>query len=649
MAATVLGYEGNRDARSLVSWGAAAILVDGDLVNGASGMHRPHDEEEFRQLTREGTISALESPIILKQYRNADRPLVVELALTFVDEAGIKDVVPRKGLRGSSHERGFQVYVFADLDAFNAYRSQVATRVVQKLLDLQDETEGAIVELRERLLHAGLTLHAHDGVLNALQAFYEDAFGEDRTFALEMAKARVRDPLEQRQLECVHRALLAAEAALQAAAGAPPDPNGDHAYVLQYREGVADSGGLALRDAAHIVGSANRVDGFAGEETVRRFPFLRSPPSTQLQAISTGSAKLHFVPTIAGEPFSDRVARYLNLTVLQDIIDGKLGEAVEQRATAQVVKALQTVVQPSPQTVVEHRPIDASEYTRIEPETLWDDDGRPQPKGAEYSEPLVLLGYQSGLLQDWGKLEINIFPGTRIRLASDRDRDGNEPMGIDALKQRNDFLFRPTLFTLVRQRLASGRRKYWLQQVRPVAAYLKSAVITAIPSTFVHDAFVYRLDLAIGLRGDGHVLHIRESGGDTVAELEVASLELSGAQKWMRAFQSVCENLEISDFRSSRLGPVFMPSPTALERVLVVLQEADGPLDRDAISQRIREQFRPDVHVDVWTVVRKHTSHFTVDDGEVSLTLRGAQIARAYLAVERRSASARKASRTSEP
>jgi hypothetical protein len=92
-----------------------------------------------------------------------------------------------------------------------------------------------------------------------------------------------------------------------------------------------------------------------------------------------------------------------------------------------------------------------------------------------------------------------------------------------------------------------------------------------------------------------------------------------------------------------------MPSPSALERVLVVLQEADVPLDRDAVAQRIREQFRRDVRVDVWTVVRKYSSHFTVDDGEVSLTRRGALVARAYLAVERRSVSARNAPRISEP
>jgi len=611
MDVLVIGYEGRRDHRAEASWGAAAVRDADDLMHGATRLRVPYTDEQAAALEARGALTRLPENIAIS-LRAPDRPIVVDLSEEFVALANLNEIRPPAGHKATISMAKRRIYVFRNLKAFDSFRAALADKVARRFLypdGLDDST-------LERLVHTGLIVHARSGALNALKVTLAPA--DKRKLRSQMARATLRSEEETSRFDTLLRAALAVKEQRQ-------KPKKD-SYKIRYAEGVAQGGGIDVSNALTFLSSVKRFENHAQAALRDQFSFLTNVPSSRLEQIAVGSAVFHFAPEVEGEPLGDSIARYLSLSMFQDAVDGKVPERI--RENVQVLEAVEKIVNPGLNTVVQHQRLTDEEFHHVEQPDV---DGAPEPEvvvGQKYSEPLTLLGYQSGLLDDFGKLEITIFPGVRLRVSSKKDRDGREPTGVADLKHRNDFLFRPALFTLVRERIGTDRRRYHLQEVRLLASLKRGGgTITAIPSSVIPDAFVYRLGLST-----------RESSGQLHTDLGDfdTSAEVSEARAWMRAWQECCYEKEVHDLRLSRLAPVRMPSPPAIARVLLTLLGEEEPLTAPAVWDKIRKNFPRDINVDVWATYSRYKSFLTLEEGALRLTNEGERYARAYELIQRR-------------
>lgn len=635
MSAIVIGYEGSKLPASRVSWGAAAIK-DGDLLrNGGSGLTQPYRQEEIDALVTSGALTRFKNHIELAYHRSEDRPLVVALHPEFISEAGIYELRPKVGLRAeATTDEGWSVYVFADEAALNAYRDRVACSVIQQALKMHPEHTSSEIY---QFLTEGLILHGHDGALNAAAAFYDPDFGDDREFALELALARLRTNVENDIAKALFRALESAEASTRdEKAGQLADRA---QYKIEYQNGIASGGGLGIPSAASLFSDLSVLDRVARDEAKRQFPFLEKDQPSQVNALLPGSASLVFASAIKGESFSDRVSRYLKLTVLEELVDGKRADLVEQKGPA-VVNSLRRVVQPTPETQAQHKLIARTALQPIGSTRHLETFERGEPVGPVTSEPMALLGYQSGLLDDWGKLEICIAPGTRIRLDSRKNDLEHPPVGIDTFLERDDFLFRPAIFTLVRERRDNGKPKYWLREARLIEDGAE-ATVTAIPSFVVDDAFLTRLSATVEIATRTMTI---EASKTRKWSSRIKKATLTNAQEWMLKYdEDFRMGLELDELKPIRIGPIYMPSPTALQRIAVVLHEEGEELSSSALIERVRALFHDDVSVKPESLVKKFPQYLeNPREDIIALTDLGKKFAKAYLAIETKSVTARK-------
>lgn len=624
----VIGYEGTRDDSLGVSWGPAAIDTGKELENGAAGLRQPLTPELVQSLVSDGAITLLDGEIEVRHF-DKDAPLVVELSHAFLSEIGAAKwhTSPSlRGRRGTLEGESRVAVVFADEPSFDAYRVLLLNRLIERVIYERPEQER-----RTKYIQAALVLDTHSPAANALEAFYD----EDQEFAFEFACSNVRGEKSLGELNRVFAALKAARAADHFA---PSNSTGDSDkvdYFVRYRDGIASSGGgLSIHDALKLVRSVAELDEFSKQKTKGFFPFIQEAPTAHLQAIAEGSAILHFSSAVEGESFGQRVARFLSLSVLQEVIEGR-PEQLEKKQN--LLEAHRVVVKPTPATHVQHKGIGDPEFRQIEADAQSVKKDLPAPTGPRTSEPLVVLGYQSGLLDEWGKLQINIFPGKRILLSANESDLKRAPDGVDVLKSRKDFLFRPALFQLVRVR-TGYKRRYWLRSVTLLEDGAQG-VITAMPSNFVDDAFVYRLNMPVKNEG-GHL--VIEGIDKELRRLVIGARELSRAQEWMRAYHDLCEVYELADVRRSRLAPIVMPRPTAFQRVLVVLHEQKRDMSPEEIVAAVDQQFLRDQVLSFRPMLRAYDKFIRLRSGAIYLTEDGERLARAYLAVEARGISARR-------
>lgn len=155
----MVGYEGHR-GDSALSWGSAAVLMDGILVNAVSGMGRAQSDEEIAEMAASGTITLLPNRREIPECFGA-------CVLEATEEArGILklDAGDFRAITETGPDSTF--YVFTSHAVFDAFRRRVADALSTHILF------GMAHEGRIRAIEVGRVLSAHHPVLNALSAWY---------------------------------------------------------------------------------------------------------------------------------------------------------------------------------------------------------------------------------------------------------------------------------------------------------------------------------------------------------------------------------------------------------------------------------------------------------------------------------------------
>lgn len=539
MTAEVFAFEGNLPSEKVVSWGTAAIRRNGRVWNPVTG--RECSEADAQDLVDDGHLSLLPTPIRLTA-AHANRPLVVTtIRLEAVySEYLLADTGRVGGLAGSTRSGGYQVYVFTDIEAFDRYATPVIDDLLHRVLFKESEGEG----IKKELVTLGLTLNSAHPFLLATKVH----ISSHDPFVRELARANLRDAESTRAFDDALTSFLRLESD----------------YELIYEGGVAEGGGLDLDVATQTFNNLSYIHRHLAPTLAKDYPFLRdafAPP--RFQEMRAASAHLSFSTGPQDLPLGQRLARVVELRAIEAALGGRAAEDI--RSNVKFEQAVRSLVNPSPETRVAHRPIDKDEAVPVE-------EIEPAPQSAlPETETLVLLGFQEGLKNFANQIGIRLGPSTHVWVSAIDNGSGEQPEGVEVLQQGNTFLFRPAVFS-VERRLHAGRETFFLLRMKLLSAG-DSAVLTALPSSVVQGAFLVDLEIQVKLVDDDQ---LSITGAPSVTGLSGRTLGMSAA--WLRTFTHGVRPREMM-VGQGQLGrwlhPVRPPKPSALARVLLALEKLE--------------------------------------------------------------------------
>jgi hypothetical protein len=597
----VIAFEGKRNAHGLVSWGAAALRQDDELINPTTGLRLPFSDEHISDLASDGALTVLDKPIDVDDEFAASPMIVLEIRLGEFEEVVRVSMGRVGGVVRSAHRAEYNYYIFQNRIAFDQYKRGAVAAILHELFyePLGDEKAGV-------LLGAGLTLDPHNPGLGALRV----SRSKNPHITQAIAVASLRSDEDRR---CFHELLDAIRSE-------------DNDYVLKYQDGIASGGGgLDTDQAARILGAMTNVHQLFAKQLKTDFPFLQTPPAARLHELRAASAEFHFTPQVTDRPFGEKVARYLELKLLQKAISGTIPKKLEHSEPFR--EALLQIVQPDDATVVNHRPFGEERLAPIKVHTFDVEAASPT-----WSYPLVLLGYQSGLIREARRIEINIFPGRRLSLSAEDDGAGQLPLGLAFLKQRNDFLFKPNLYTVVRHMDEHKSETFYLQAVQTIEPG-KVYAVTAIPSSVLSGAFVHKLDLEVRRSSKGDIIELPVDRIDGVN-----AVSLPDAQRWMATYADACRHLELADMRQSRLAPARMPPPSVLIQILSALEKLGGSANQIELVTTVNKLYGKSMRANN-TRREVHRNKRLLEFAgatDIKITVEGSRFLRAYQAIERR-------------
>lgn len=565
MKLQVVGFEGSRDQDSPVSWGTAAI-VSGEFVINAETRHQsPLDHLD--DLAAEGHVTRFKNGVTIDE-RASELPLVVvELARTDpVFPFFAADTGRLGGLVAHRHGRDFVVYVFESQDGLDLYARDTATRITHALLYESWPDDSALA----RLLRAGLVLAANHPALNAIHIARMPE--SRRSNAREIALAGIASEREADAFSEMLDALVADEG---------------EDYVIKYEDGIAEGGGLDVDEGARILGGAKDAHAPFVKDLHRRYPYLDEPPHLRLSHMVAASASLHFTANIKGRPLGERVARRLELRMLERSLRGELVADFAEPQRAKVARAVEKILADE-YTTVSQKPIGREKEERLTAEAE-----KPRRR-AQRSEPLALLGYQSGLIDLANQVEVVVFPPidshhrSRLRLSTRDDGDGNEPLGVRPFQEGDrDLLYQPMIFTVMKIIHPSGQETTHLRKVKALRSD-GPGVVTAIPSSVVDGALIYGVNVAVR----------RPSPDRLVCDLGpvkgLSNATLRGAREWMDQWAAICRGFEIQPKPGTTVHywrPSRPPPPSALQRLLVVLKAENGSAHQSHLVSLVNDRF----------------------------------------------------------
>lgn len=566
MSLRLLGFEGNRDEESPVNWGVAALADETSIVNAVTRRRTPlaHLEE----LVSDGHLSTVKGFDIKEEFQ--EEPLIV-LELVRKDPA-FPLLQPDTGKAGGlvQHRTGRDafVYLFAGQESFDRYAAEVASKIVRECLYGAEWEDKAA---RDHVVRAGCILASHHAGINALRTAWLPPRFRER--AKKLALLGLPTDAER-------EAFLEFLEAITASA--------DEDYVIKYVDGIAHGGGLDVDHGEKILGSARQAHKPLAAEVVRLYPFLEEPPPPRFHYMKAASASFHFTAQVEGQPLGERVARRLELRMLERSLRGE--KVIPDGARDELEKALQTLRSPDEDTTVSHVPIGGTE------ERL-DDVSVSNRTRARRSEPFTVLGYQSGLVKLGDEVEVVLFPPVGkhhynlLRLRTRDDGDGNEPLGARPMQEGDrSWLFQPLLLTLMRAIDNRGREHTHLRKVKLIAPG-ERGTFTAIPSSVVDGVVLHGFSMPFRrIGGDRFSCDIGAFGG-------LSHSTLKGAREWMNEFAAVCAQFELKPTtRSFKIWrPVKPPEPSAAQRILVALSEGDGALHQAELVDSVNRIFGENV------------------------------------------------------
>lgn len=606
----VVGFEGSRDALSPVNWGAAAIAADDRLINPVTGQSSPL--ADIDELVEEGHLTRLGASVGIEE-KAAKLPLVV---VELSRESSVfpflsADTGRLGGLATHRAGRKHYVYVFEGQDSLDLYADEIATKIAQDLL--YKDWSGRS-QLADALIKAGLVLTSHHPALNALRVAWLPE--SRRVTAQALALAGMANEPERGAFAELFDALTAGE---------------DDTYAIKYEDGIAEGGGLDVDQGARILGSAKTAHAPLAKEVVRLHPYLMEPPHPRFSNMLAASATLHFTAHIKGRPIGEAVARRLELKLLERSVRGESTAVLPENQRAKVERAIETLRHPDGETTVSHVPIGATKSERLS------GDIEKTRSRSQRSEPLTVLGYQSGLINEANQVELMVFPPVgkhhrgKLLVQTHDDGDGNEPQGVRPLQRGGELLGQPMAITIMKMVDARGRETTHLRKVKLLGVG-GHVVVTSIPSSVVDGALMH------GLHFD-----LRRPSPDRITcdlgpVTGVTYSTLKGAREWMQQYAELCRRFELDGTHRTSLRywrPIRPPAPSALYRILVVLRAEGGAARQSHLVAQINERFGGSVRMNNTRREVLHNSTFLVFDKDDRRTIRllppGEAIAAAFL------------------
>lgn len=599
----VIGFEGTMSENAPIAWAAAALSDGKYLINPTTSQRV--ELAAMVEMEATGALTSIKANIeIDDRYAALPLILVVIRRTHLLSTIALIDTGKAGGLIGRGGTKEFHYYVFKNETSLDMYAREVIALVIKRILytpPAGNDNEGSVADL----LRLGLILDHSDPFLNALRVH---TAGTRREAVLKLARSNLRT--------------LEAHSDFDAFLSACEDLSAEH--ILKYEKGAAEGGGFNVDVAVTALRSIEALHEEISPGLLRKYPFLEQPAPPRFAMMRAASAEMHFATSIEGKPLGDRVGRYLELLMLARVLRGNLPKEIE--STRRIEAARAVVIQPAPETTLRLKPVNASdiEQVALAPEKRAD---------IERSAPFSVLGYQSGAIKDTARIELHIFPRKRLTISSETDGAGGIPTGVEFLRNESDFLFKPALITLCREKdNISGKEALYLQSMQLLDVGAEGE-ITAIPSSIVKGSYLIDLSIPV-LRPDLDVLALSIGNISGLS----APRKLSRAESWLRVYKDLCINLELvegSNDDSSWLAPATCPEPSSLVRVLVALAELGGRAPVKEITALIAERF--DVVVRDNNTRREAIRHpdYLVFDAEdpkiISQTERGELYLRAYV------------------
>lgn len=536
-----IGIEGYWPPDVLVTWGPAALrLAKNSIVNSIT--RATTDRKTWLALVRGGHATELPAGLKIREAYHDSRILVVGIRRT-LEGGSLLTVDPGRvgGLVAHHHTNELSFYAFADEEAFTYYASERVREVTARILKVGSATQECAA-----LLRAGLILSPLTPELHALRVH----FAPHPTRAEETSRTLLRESGKLEDFEKMLRALRVKP---------------DQRYWLVYEGGIAHGGGLDTNVAAEQLSALTSVHKHLRPVLTRLYPFLAAndtPAAYRLQEMQAASAHLGFSVAVEGETLAQQVARYFELSLLQDLLNGLVPEDVAN--DAQLSASLERVCHPSIETVVRHKRLESNDTEKVA-------YSKPPVEDMTFERAITTVCGIEGIFRRLRKVELRFTARTTETVSTEDDGYGAVPKGAELFAGSAGYFFKPVVVRLNRFR-GEAKVKYHIGEMQ-LLEIGKMRWVEAVPSVLIPGGYFIGGRLAVE-----RLSETRWRLGST----ELPSLDdpgVSELEAWLSIATAVYAEHELEhglDARASWLRPAKPASPTALLRILIALGRAQG-------------------------------------------------------------------------
>lgn len=558
----VYGFEGSWTDDCYVAWGAAALLLDDGLIRNAYSKLTIAQHVVESDGSQESIAKLPPDVEIDDEYALSD---VTVVALRRTSRSFL--FTTRKGKQSGEIARrpygatGLVYYVFSDRQSFDKYVEHVVAKVVGHILKEEKKPDSEKLDI----IYDALVLAPHDPYLHGLRVLA----ASDREATRELAESSLRDEDDRRAFSQFVDVCT----------------RDDFVYRLKYDRGIGEGGGLEIKDAKRQFEALETVESKLIPFVRRANPYLPSDTQPAPRVLlKTGSAELEFSVKVKDQSLLQRIARFLEIQRIQDVVRGNVPDVLAQDKA--FTEALDRLVKPTAETVVTHKPLDKSD-TEYEDVVV-----SPFVSGETIDQgPFSILGAPQAATREIKRIDLRLSMSMREAVSVEDSGGGGPPLGSALFRKRNDFLFRPFVFSVWRRIDSSGRHRFWLQSVKPLEHEQSEVVfLSAIPSLVNPGGFMTSLQLPVSLAANGVV----SIAGATVGAVLPHNLETWA--EFMSSFTKWCGQYELEHGLDEGVEWIQPPRPTIARsvRIALALQELGGTSTVSRVRDFSNQRFGKD-------------------------------------------------------
>jgi hypothetical protein len=546
----VVGFEGRIPGDAPVSWAVAILRENGVVINPLTGTNAA--QERLDELVDRDSVTLLEEPALV----SAQVRYIVSIRKghrlfeTLDLEEGSRQTAEK-------HSSGLFIHLLFETDSkLNAYIRRTTVRLAALASSapvIGDEQVAAI--------KAGLVLDPQDPVLLAFRVAVGDS---NAAFLERMARQSLTGDLARR-FNLVLSGLRSVRP-----------------YEMQYEGGVAKDGGLDLPHTQTVINGFAAAHPRFQSHISEQFEFLRgNEAEPHLQELRAASAHFVFRTNLPDEPLANRVARFIELKLLEDLLSGSASQDLS--SDRDLVRSVAQMASLPGETRLSQKSVDGDAMQPVlSPPVV-------QPIVPLRTHTLTLLGINNGTYQNLRKIEFK--PGPKIKVSLSVPHSSKDGARVLGLAERNpaSFLFRPAIAQVSWGRKDNGHVDVGLIQTH-MADEGRVYTLTSVPSAVVRSAYVTGLLTPVQV-ANGHI-----TGGEAATALSISAAGDTSkeAHAWLQAWARYCYlNIELPA-ASSRQVAWLTPVPIKLARydqLLLVLAKQSEPVTVGALQAGMYEMF----------------------------------------------------------